>query len=121
MAKKKLLILAIVLSLTVSTLGMLPLVGCTKNSDQQAVLSAKDGDVFVMKAGTNSWTEAQLSLILEEGDAINAHGAGKREGYERAREIAEGVSCHFMLSLYKMASKIGVVTLWICEEATEGM
>ena len=79
MAKKKLLALAIALSLAVTTLGMLPLVGCAKNSDQQAVLSTKDGDVSVMKAGADSWVEAQVGLTLEEGDAIKVDDDSRAE------------------------------------------
>jgi uncharacterized repeat protein (TIGR01451 family) len=42
------------------------------------MLSITEGDVFIMKAGTHSWTEAQVEMSLEAGDIIksgNSSGA----------------------------------------------
>jgi len=36
------------------------------------VLSITDGDVFVMKAGTGNWTEAQVGISLEAGDVVKS-------------------------------------------------
>ena len=51
MAKKKRLTLLVSLSLAVMALGILPSAGCTNDSGQQAVLSMKEGNVFVMAEG----------------------------------------------------------------------
>jgi len=79
MTKKTLLTLAIALSVTITTLGMLPLGGCANSPEQQAVLSIKDGDVFVMKADADNWVEAQVSQILEEGDSIKVDDNSRAE------------------------------------------
>ena len=41
-------------------------------STQLTMLSIAEGDVFVMKSGTNSWLEAQVGMTLESGDTIKA-------------------------------------------------
>ncbi len=79
MSKKKRVTLAILLSVAVSVLGIIPLVGCTDNSELQAVLSMKSGDVFVMEADTDNWVEAQVSLVLKEGDAIKVDDNSRAE------------------------------------------
>ena len=48
------------------------LVGCGESSPTPSVvatLSEIDGDVSVMEAGTDSWTEGQVGMSLEVGDA----------------------------------------------------
>jgi VCBS repeat-containing protein len=70
MYKKLLLILAL------SILVALTLVGCSGSGGGSpcpstlTILSITEGDVSVMKAGTDSWTEAQVEMELEVGDTI---------------------------------------------------
>jgi VCBS repeat-containing protein len=49
------------------------LVGCGDGSSTPStltILSAVEGDVSVMEAGTDSWTEGQVGMSLEDGDII---------------------------------------------------
>ena len=67
MHKKPLSILALTI-LIVSTL-----IGCGQASSTPStltILSITEGDVFVMKAGTDNWTEAEVGIYLEVGDNI---------------------------------------------------
>jgi hypothetical protein len=67
MRKKLLSILALTILVT-STL-----VGCSGASSAPStltILSINEGDVFVMKAGTDDWTEATVEMSLEVGDTI---------------------------------------------------
>ena len=67
MRKKLLLILALI------TLVALASIGCSGGSPCSStltILSISEGDVFVMKAGTDSWVEAQGGMSLEPGDSI---------------------------------------------------
>jgi len=41
-------------------------------STQLTMLSITEGDVFIMKSGTDSWLEAQVGMSLESGDTIKA-------------------------------------------------
>ncbi len=41
-------------------------------STQLTMLSITEGDVLIMKSGTNSWLEAQVGMTLESGDTIKA-------------------------------------------------
>jgi hypothetical protein len=41
-------------------------------SIQLTMLSITEGDVLIMKSGTNSWLEAQVGMTLESGDTIKA-------------------------------------------------
>jgi VCBS repeat-containing protein len=43
------------------------------------MLSITEGDVFVMKAGTDSWTEAQVGMSLEAGDSIKTDDSSNAE------------------------------------------
>ena len=63
---KKLLSILVLTTLVASTL-----VGCNQEpSSTLTILSITEGDVFVMKAGTDSWVEAQVGMSLEDGDMI---------------------------------------------------
>jgi len=65
---KKLLPMLVLFILVVSAL-----VGCGQASPTPStltILSITEGDVFVMKAGTDSWVEAQVGMSLEDGDMI---------------------------------------------------
>ena len=67
MTNRLLSILAIAI-LTGSTM-----VGCEGGSSTPSTLtalSAIDGDVFVMEAGMDSWTEGEVGMPLEDGDVI---------------------------------------------------
>ena len=67
MHKKLLSILALTILVASS------LVGCGQDSPSTlTILSITEGDVFVMKAGTDSWTEAEaeVGMSLEVGDSI---------------------------------------------------
>lgn len=69
--RKKLLSILILSILVASTLG-----GCAPASSTPltpstlTILSITKGNVFVMKAGTDSWIEAQVGMSLEAGDTI---------------------------------------------------
>jgi hypothetical protein len=55
--------------LALITLAASSLVSCSQPSTL-TILSITDGDVFVMKAGTDNWIEAQVRMSLEAGDSI---------------------------------------------------
>ena len=78
MTKKKLLILVIAVVVVVTPL----VIFLGGNGEQQAnplaTLSIKEGDVLVMNVGADSWVQAQVGLILEQGDTI------KTDDYSRA-------------------------------------
>jgi len=64
--RKKLLLLLILTTLVASTL-----VGCSQEpSSTLTILSITEGDVLIMKAGTDTWVEAQVGISLEAGDII---------------------------------------------------
>ncbi|MFC1969602.1 FecR domain-containing protein [Chloroflexota bacterium] len=90
----KILLIVVVLSFLVGTI----LVGCGQQpvsedtptptptpipttsvptSTQLTMLSITEGDVFIMKSGTNSWLEAQVGMTLESGDTIKAGDASR--------------------------------------------
>jgi hypothetical protein len=83
MAKKKRLTLVVLLSLAVMALGIFPSAGCTNDSSQQAVLSMKEGNVFVMAEGGgnggDNWTVAQVSQVLKAGDTIRVDQGSRAE------------------------------------------
>jgi len=60
--------------LVLTTLVAVALVGCSGGGSPcpstLTILSITEGDVSVMKAGTDSWTEAQVEMELEVGDTI---------------------------------------------------
>ena len=45
-------------------------VSCSSAPSTLTAFSITEGDVFVMKAGTDSWTEAEVGMSLEVGDSI---------------------------------------------------
>lgn len=117
MAKKKLVTLAILLSLAVTALGVIPLVGCTDNSEQQAVLSMKSGDVFVMEADTDNWVEAQVSLVLEEGDAIKVDDNSRAEiTFFEGSTVALEAGTIVSISELSIAKDSGSTTVILSEE-----
>ena len=64
MRKKLLSVLA--LSILVAS----TLVSCGSSPSTLAIVSATEGNVSLMKAGTGSWVEAQVGMSLEVGDSI---------------------------------------------------
>jgi hypothetical protein len=68
MRKRLLLIIALTVLVTSA------LVGCSgdapSTSSTLTIFSITQGDVFVMKAGTDEWTEATVEMPLEVGDTI---------------------------------------------------
>ena len=117
MAKKKLITLSIVLSMAFAALGMLPLVGCTNSPDQQAVLSMKDGDVFVMEAGAGNWVEAQVSQILEEGDTIKVDSDSRAEiTFFEGSTIELEAGTIVGISELTVAADTGSTTIMLSEE-----
>jgi hypothetical protein len=117
MAKKKLLTLAIALSVT--ALSILPLVGCScaKQPEPQAVLSMKDGDVFVMKASADNWDEAQVSLVLEEGDVIKVDDNSRAEiTFFEGSTVALEPGTIVSISELSIAKDSGSTTILINEE-----
>ncbi len=56
--------------LVLSILLASALVGCGSSPSTLTVFSITEGDVFVMKAGTDSWTEAEVGMSLEIGDSM---------------------------------------------------
>jgi VCBS repeat-containing protein len=67
MRKKLLSILALTILVT-STLVSCS--GASSTDSSLTILSITEGDVFVMKAGTDDWTEAMVEMSLEVGDTI---------------------------------------------------
>jgi hypothetical protein len=63
--RKKLLLILVLSILMASTL-----VGCAPSPSTLTILSITEGNVSVMKAGTASWTEAEVGMSLEAGDSI---------------------------------------------------
>jgi hypothetical protein len=60
-------------ALILLTLVILTLASCGGGSSTPSTLttvSAIDGDVSVMGAGTNTWTEAEVGMSVEDGDFI---------------------------------------------------
>ena len=70
MKGKKLFI--IVASLVVLVIAIIASISAFsgKTSDQMSILSMKEGNVLVMRGGTNKWMEAQIGMVLEEDDII---------------------------------------------------
>ena len=70
MKGKKLVI--IVASLVVLVIAIIASISAFsgKTSDQLSILSMKEGNVLVMRGGTNKWMEAQIGMVLEEDDII---------------------------------------------------
>jgi hypothetical protein len=117
MAKNRILTLAIALSMT--ALSLLPLVGgsCAKQSELQAVLSMKSGDVFVMEAGTDNWVEAQVSLVLGEGDAIKVGDNSQAEiTFFEGSTIALEAGTIVSISELSIAKDTGSTTIMTNEE-----
>jgi len=67
MRKKLLSILALTILVTSTLVGCS---GAPSTASTLTVLSITEGDVFVMKTGTDTWTEAQAGMSLEVGDTI---------------------------------------------------
>jgi uncharacterized repeat protein (TIGR01451 family) len=49
------------------------------NHSTLTMLSITEGDVFIMKAGTDSWIEAQVGMSLESGDIIKSGDSSSAE------------------------------------------
>jgi len=62
---KKLLSILVLSILVASTL-----VSCGSSRSTLTILSITEGNVSVMKAGTGTWTEAEVGMSLEVGDSI---------------------------------------------------
>jgi VCBS repeat-containing protein len=58
--------------LAVALLMASALAGCSQESPSSSltILSITEGEVFVMKASTDAWTEAEVGMALEVGDRI---------------------------------------------------
>ena len=67
MHKKLLSILALTILVTSALVGCS---GAPSDSSTLTILSITEGDVFVMKAGTDEWIEATVEMTLEVGDTI---------------------------------------------------
>jgi hypothetical protein len=75
--RKRLLSVLALIILVASTV-----VGCGGGSPcppTLTILSITEGDVFVMKAGTDDWVEAQVEMELEVGDTIKTGGNSTAE------------------------------------------
>ncbi len=57
-------------TLVLSILAASTLLSCHPSPSTLTVFSITEGDVFVMKAGTDRWTEAEVGMSLEVGDSI---------------------------------------------------
>lgn len=79
MSKKTVIIMAIILLVTISAVGTVLLLRSGEGSNQLAVLTAKEGNIFVSKAGIDSWVEAQVGLSLKQGDAIKVDDNSRAE------------------------------------------
>jgi len=67
MRKKLLSILALTILVTSTLVGCS---GAPSTASTLTILSITEGDVFVMKAGADDWTEATVEMSLEVGDTI---------------------------------------------------
>jgi VCBS repeat-containing protein len=67
MRKRLLSILALTILVTSALVGCS---GAPSDSSTLTILSITDGDVFLMKAGADDWTEATIEMTLEVGDTI---------------------------------------------------
>jgi hypothetical protein len=56
--------------LVLSVLVASALVGCGSSPSTLTIFSITEGNVSVMKAGTDSWTEAEVGMSLEPGDSV---------------------------------------------------
>jgi hypothetical protein len=65
--------------LVLSILVASTLISCGPSTSTLTVFSITEGDVFVMKAGTDSWTEAEVGMSLEVGDSIKTGGNSSAE------------------------------------------
>ena len=74
-AMRKRLLSILVLSILVAS----TLVGCGSSPSTLTVFSIAEGDVFVMKAGTDSWTEAEVGMSLEVGDSVKTGDTSSAE------------------------------------------
>jgi hypothetical protein len=63
--RKRLLSILVLSILVASTL-----VGCAPSPSTLTIVSMTEGNVSVMKAGTDSWTEAEVGTSLEVGDSV---------------------------------------------------
>jgi hypothetical protein len=70
LTKKKLLIITFSLVAVAAAIIVSTSVLAGKSSEQLSILSIDEGNVLVMKAGTNNWIEAQIGMSLEEDDII---------------------------------------------------
>jgi len=61
---------SILLSILVLSILVASLVSCDPSPSTLTVFSITEGDIFVMKAGTDSWAEAEAGMSLEVGDSI---------------------------------------------------
>ncbi len=84
---------------------------------QLTVLSMTDGNVFVMKSGTDTWMEAQVGMTLEIGDTIKADDNSSAEitffegstiGLEAGTEIA--------VAALDLAKDTGTTTILLKQE-----
>jgi len=72
----------LLLILVISVLVASASVGCSQNPSAAStltILSITEGDVLVMKAGTDSWIEAQVGMSLEPGDMIKTSDSSGAE------------------------------------------
>lgn len=65
--------------LVLSILVASALLSCGPSPSALTVFSITKGDVFVMRAGTDSWTEAEVGMSLEVGDSIKTGGNSSAE------------------------------------------
>ncbi len=119
MAKKKLVTMAIALFVIVTTLGMPLMVSCSceENPNQEAVLSMKEGDVFVMETGGDNWIEAQVNLILTAGDAIKVGDDSRAEiTFFEGSIIELEAGTIISISELSIAADTGTTTISLNEE-----
>jgi ferric-dicitrate binding protein FerR (iron transport regulator) len=80
--RKKLLLILIVSIVAVSVVVAGILLHCDREPSTPStptILSMTDGNIFVMKAGTDSWIEAQAGMSLESGDTIKTGDGSSTE------------------------------------------
>ena len=65
--------------LVLSILVASTLTSCGPSTSAVTVFSITEGDVFVMKAGTDRWTEAEVGMSLGVGDSIKTGGNSSAE------------------------------------------
>ncbi len=117
MNKKTLIIVVVVLVVAASALGTILMLRSGEASDQLAVLSMKEGDVFVSRGGTDNWVEAKVGLGLYQADAIKVADNSRAEiTFFEGSIIELGSGTVLNISDINIAADTGSTTIMLNQE-----